>query len=98
MKSLQDAIYNWLTIKVVSDARPDDNAARDTADLFEEILTNEYHISNIEVSTDETFYHVSYLLEGETQKKRFPIEVIEFFLDQINKEPEKYENYPIEEE
>ena len=98
MKSLQDAIYNWLTIKVVSDARPDDTAAKDTSDLFLEILTNEHHLSGIEVTTDETFYYVSYLLDGESQKKRFPIEVIEFFLEQINKEPEKYENYPLEDE
>lgn len=28
MKSLQDALYNWLTIRVVCDARPDDSAAR----------------------------------------------------------------------
>ena len=30
MGSLQDAIYNWLTIKVVADARPNDLAAVET--------------------------------------------------------------------
>ena len=38
MKSLQDAIYNWLTIKIVSDARPDDTAALETTQMFEQIL------------------------------------------------------------
>ncbi|MCL6573886.1 MAG: hypothetical protein K6T88_19755, partial [Bacillus sp. (in: Bacteria)] len=60
MKSLQDTLYNWLTIKVVCDARPDDTAARDTLDLFEEMLTVEHHLSNIEIKTDEIMYYVSY--------------------------------------
>jgi hypothetical protein len=96
MKSLQDVLYNWLTIKVVCDARPDDTAAKDTMDLFEEKLTGEHQLSNIVTTKDETMYYVSYLQEGETKKTRFPRELIEVMLNQINLEPEKYQNYPIE--
>ncbi|MGQ0440713.1 YlaI family protein [Bacillus sp. B-TM1] len=28
MRSVQDALYNWLTIKTVAEARPDDSAAK----------------------------------------------------------------------
>lgn len=96
MKSLQDALYNWLTIKVVYDARPDDTAAKDTLDLFDDILATHHHVSNIEITKDEVMYHVSYQQDGEMKKTRFPRELIEVMLDQINLSPERYENYPIE--
>jgi hypothetical protein len=96
MKSLQDTLYNWLTIKVVCDARPNDTAARDTLNLFEEMLTSEHHLFNIEITTDEVMYYVSYQHGEETKKTRYPRELIEMTLDQINKDPERYENYPLE--
>jgi hypothetical protein len=97
MKSVQDTLYNWLTIKVVCDARPDDTAAQDTLNLFEEMIA-ELHLSNIEVTKDDVMYYVSYQQGEETKKTRYPQELIEVMLNQINQEPEKYENYPIEEE
>jgi hypothetical protein len=97
MRSAQDALYNWLSIKVVCDARPEDSAARDTLDLFEDIITNEHKLTNVEVTTDESMYYVSYVQGEETKKTRFPRELIEVMLDQINEQPERYANYPIEE-
>jgi hypothetical protein len=41
-------------------------------------------------------YFVSYQQGEETKKTRFPRELIEVMLQQINQEPEKYENFPIE--
>jgi hypothetical protein len=96
MKSVQDTLYNWLTIKVVCDARPDDTAAQDTLNLFEDMIA-ELHLSNIEVTKDDVMYYVSYQQGEETKKTRYPQELIEVMLNQINQEPEKYENYPIEE-
>ncbi|MEH7483614.1 hypothetical protein V7157_21615 [Neobacillus drentensis] len=95
MKSVQDTLYNWLTIKVVCDARPDDTAARDTLILFEEMIAD-LQLSNIEVTKDDVMYYVSYQQGVETKKTRYPQELIEVMLNQINQEPEKYENYPIE--
>ncbi|MDR7236141.1 hypothetical protein [Neobacillus drentensis] len=96
MKSVQDTLYNWLTIKVVCDARPDDTAAKDTLNLFEEMIAD-LHLSNLLVSKDDLMYYVSYQQGEETKKARFPQELIEVMLKQINQDPEKYENYPIEE-
>jgi len=95
MKSVQDTLYNWLTIKVVCDARPDDTAARDTLNLFEEMLAD-LKLTNIKVTEDVVMYYVSYQQGEETKKTRFPRELIEVMLQQINQEPEKYENFPIE--
>ncbi|MEH7388481.1 hypothetical protein V7147_24245 [Bacillus sp. JJ1521] len=93
MKSLQDAIYNWLTIKVVAEARPDDTAAKDTFDLFEDILVNEFKLKDIEIQKDDVMYLVTYTIDGGVKSVRFPTELIEIMHDQIQQHPERYQNY-----
>lgn len=97
MKSVQDALYNWLTIWVVSEERPDDTAAKETRSFFEEMLEKEHKLTNIRVTKDDVMYYVSYQKDEEEKENRFPRELIEVMLDQINQEPEKYENLPEEE-
>jgi hypothetical protein len=94
MKSIQDALYNWLTIKVVVDARPDDTAAVETFEFFDQILKDEHQIEDLEISKDEDMYYLTYSLQGEQKKSRYPIELIDIMHDQIQQEPEKYKNYP----
>lgn len=94
MKSLQDTLYNWLTIKVVVDERPDDTAAVDTEKMFYDMLVEDQGIKNIEVTTDAVMYYVHYDLDGERKSNRFPRELIEVMLNQINESPERYANYP----
>ncbi|KIY21227.1 MULTISPECIES: hypothetical protein [Mesobacillus] len=96
MKSLQDAIYNWLTIKIVSDARPDDTAAADTTQLFEQILADEHHVDSKELKRDALMYYVTVVQDGNTKEYRFPRDLIEVMLDQISQEPDKYITYPVE--
>jgi hypothetical protein len=94
MKSLQDAIYNWLTIKIVSDARPDDTAAVETTQLFEQILAEEHNVESHEMKRDAIMYYVTVVQEGQSKEYRFPRDLIEVMLDQIRQEPDKYVNYP----
>lgn len=94
MNSLQDALYNWLTIKIVIDERPDDTAAIDTEKMFYDILKDKHNLTNIEVTKDDIMYYVHFDHEGERKKQRFPRELIEVMLNQINQQPEKYQNYP----
>ncbi|MGI8385645.1 hypothetical protein [Robertmurraya sp. P23] len=94
MKSLQDTLYNWLTIKVVVDERPDDTAAADTEKMFYDMLVEDQGIQNIEVTTDAVMYYVHYDIDGERKSNRFPRELIEVMLNQINESPERYANYP----
>ncbi|MBU8906732.1 hypothetical protein [Desertibacillus haloalkaliphilus] len=85
--NIQDAIYNWLSIKVVADARPDDDAARDTYEFFDEMLTNDLEIEKVEITQDDVLYYVHYWIAGEEHKKQYPIELIDALLDSINAEP-----------
>ncbi|SEN31259.1 hypothetical protein SAMN05192533_11168 [Mesobacillus persicus] len=94
MMSLQDKLYNWLTIKVVVDARPEDTAANDTKEMFERLLLEEHGISHPVVTKDEIMYFINIERNGEPKTYRFPRDLIEVMLDQITEEPEKYVNYP----
>ncbi|MDW2877100.1 MULTISPECIES: hypothetical protein [Bacillaceae] len=95
MKSLQDSIYNWLTIKVVCDARPEDTAAAETEEMFKAILTEDLKLSEIEAVKEADFYTVFFTDKNERRSFRFPAELINVMLDQINEEPEKYPNFPL---
>jgi hypothetical protein len=94
MMSLQDKLYNWLTIKVVVDARPEDTAARDTMNMFEQLLADENDIQSPEVTMDEDMYYIEVKSNEQQKTYRFPRELIEVMLNQISDEPEKYVNYP----
>ena len=49
MNSIQDALYNWLTIKVVCEERPEDKAARETEIMFLAILKEDFNVSDITI-------------------------------------------------
>lgn len=93
MSSVQDSIYNWLTIKVVAEARPDDQAAMETYELFADMLRDEHGITDVVVEKREDMYFVTYTKDSETKSTRFPLELIDCFLDQMIREPEKFPNY-----
>lgn len=94
MKSLQDALYNWLSIKVVCDARPEDKAATNTLQLFDKILKEEHQVDEIiGYESDESMYMIFYKRAREEKSMRFPVEMINSMLDAIEKEPEKYPVY-----
>ncbi|MGP1907338.1 hypothetical protein ACTSEZ_04165 [Metabacillus sp. JX24] len=93
MKSIQDSLYNWLSIKTVADARPEDTAAADTFSLFDQLLKENHDIQEISVQKDDVMYLVAYKLNGEHKTSRFPVELIDSMIEQIEAEPEKYKNY-----
>lgn len=88
--SIQDSLYNWLTIKVVLDIRPNDQAALDTYQLFKDILKKDHDVTDIKIEKDDEMYYLHYDQHGEEKKTRFPIELIDIMKDQIQQEPEKY--------
>ena len=93
MRSLQDTIYNWLTIKVVADVRKDDSAAQETEALFKSMLMEDHEITSINFTKEEPMYYVTYEQHGEMKKTRFPIELIDVMINQMSDEPDKYKNY-----
>jgi len=92
MKSIQDALYNWLTIHLVADARPHDAAAHDTAVFFLEILESDFGVTAVNAAKDEMNgrYVVEYVCGGEKKAAYFPVELAEALWRQIEAEPEKY--------
>ncbi len=93
MRSLQDALYNWLTIKMIAEARPNDGAAQETYELFDGVLKNDHGVEQVTIEKDEEMYLVTYTKEGQTKSTRFPTELIDCFLEQMEREPEKFQNY-----
>src|SRR4051812_12364897 len=86
--TLQDALFNWLQIKIVSEARTDDQAAKDTLEFFEQILKEDHHLTNFEVAlTDETMVHLQYEADGKVKKQMFSRESVEKLLEDINSNP-----------
>lgn len=85
---LQDAIYNWLQIKLVADARPDDLAARETEQFFAEILTEDHKAGDVRIAqSDETKYYVEYVFEGELVTRAFDREAADQLLSDIESNP-----------
>ncbi|GAA0494650.1 hypothetical protein GCM10008986_21590 [Salinibacillus aidingensis] len=93
MKSLQDVVYNWLSIQLVADARPDDQAAVETAAFFKQMLEKEHNVTSIHVDKREDMYSVRVQKKEEDRSFRFPVELIECIYDQIHEEPEKFTIY-----
>lgn len=90
MRSVQDVLYNWLTIKIVADARPFDEAAQETYTLFHNMLYEDHQLCNVKVEKKDDMYIVTYEKGKEKKFTRFPLELIDCFLEQIEREPEKY--------
>ncbi|KIL41726.1 hypothetical protein SD70_04975 [Gordoniibacillus kamchatkensis] len=85
---LQDALFNLLQIRLVAEARPDDNAARETLDFFGQILREDHHLSHVEVAAvDETMIHVKYTADGKTKTELFDREHAERLLADIEANP-----------
>lgn len=84
---IRDALYNWLTIKNVAEARPEDDAAWDTFSFFDEILAEDHNVEKIEVEKDNVFYTVHYWVAGEEQTEQFAVPMIDALLRSIEAEP-----------
>lgn len=84
----EDAIFNWLQIQLVVEARPEDQAARDTCSFFKQILEEDYHIFDISVQlAGEDRIEIAYVTDGQAKKQLFPRESAEQLLHDINSNP-----------
>lgn len=86
--TLQDALFNWLQISIVAEARPDDNAARETCGFFEQILREDHHVTHFGIALkDETRIHVRYETDGRTKTQMYDREHAEQLLHDIESNP-----------
>ncbi|MDQ0059379.1 hypothetical protein [Paenibacillus harenae] len=85
---LEDALFNWLQIQIVSAARPDDGAAADTLSFFAQILIEDHQVSHFEIAkTDDTMIHLKYEKDGRSKLQLFPRESAEQLLADIESNP-----------
>jgi len=86
--TLQDALFNWLQIRIVSEARPDDLSAKETLDFFGLILTEDHKLNNLKVTdSDETKISISYEHEGKNEVQTFHRERAVQLLKEIEENP-----------
>lgn len=87
--NLQDTFFNWLQMHIVSEARPSDEAAKETLDFFAMMLHEDHGVSQIELvdETDPMKIHISYEREGAKSRHSFDRESAEKLLDDINGNP-----------
>jgi hypothetical protein len=85
--NLRDTLSNWLQISIVSAARPDDHAAKETKDFFEVMLREDHHLDSFAYTSDETMYHIRYTMHGQTRTQTLDRESAEQLLEGINSNP-----------
>jgi hypothetical protein len=85
---LEDALFNWLQIRIVADARPEDGAARSTLEFFEEILREDHGLTDVAVAAvDAATIQVRYIQEGRSELQLFDREAGEQLLLDIEANP-----------
>lgn len=85
---LEDALFNWLQIKLVATARQDDQAALDTLAFFEQILTEDHGLTDFAITkTDDTMIHIKYEKDGRVKLQFYPRELGEQLLADIESNP-----------
>lgn len=85
---LQDALFNWLQIKLVSEARTEDRAARETLDFFEQILREDHHLDRFDiVEQDDTSIVIETHCGDQISRQKIDRERAEQLLDSINENP-----------
>jgi hypothetical protein len=90
---LHSAIQYWLQIRLVSEARTTDEAAKKTYDFFQEIVSQDFGVSNLVVDPygqeDETI-RVRFVVKDKQETLTFDREMIEKLLQDIEANP-KYQ-------
>jgi hypothetical protein len=86
--TLQDALFNWVQMAIVAEARPDDQAAKDTRDFFGQILQEDHGLAAFHIEQkDETMLYIRYEQEGKSKSQMFDRESSEKLLDDIRSNP-----------
>ncbi|WP_025026254.1 hypothetical protein [Caldalkalibacillus mannanilyticus] len=85
--TLEDAIFNYLQIKHVAVNRPDDGAAQETFQFFQEILDEDFKLEDFKEELQDGMYIVRFIYEEAEQVKEYPAEFVQQLLLDIQSEP-----------
>ncbi len=82
-----DALFNWIQIQVVADARPDDRSAQETASFFAELLREDHHMTGLDYRLEGPWYILYGQAAGEEWQGRYSAEAVKSLLQAIESEP-----------
>lgn len=83
----EDALFNWLQIQVVAEARPDDRSARDTAQFFRQLLKEDHQVEELGYRHEGGWYILNGKSGAEAWESRYPAETVDSLLTAIESEP-----------
>lgn len=83
----EDALFNWLQIQIVADARPDDRSALDTASFFLDLLREDHQMSGLGYRREGDWYVLFGKSGSDDWDGRYPSETVESLLIAIESEP-----------
>lgn len=84
---LEDAIFNWLSMKVLVKKCPEDRAAIETEKLFMEILEKDFQVSVIHVREDDSSMKVDAIVANKGCQFQFlkeQVYLLSYQLDRLN--------------
>lgn len=83
---IEKTIENWLQMSVVKAARPDDTAASTTIQFIENVLADDFQVTNLSYEGDYFTYNVKYQINGEERSITYNKMLIDELLEEINKD------------
>ena len=88
MMKLEDALFNWLQIRLVADARPQDHAALDTVEFFHTILIEDHLVRELQITeAGDDMLQVRYTIGEQSHVKSYDRHYAEQLLQDINDNP-----------
>lgn len=85
---LEDTLFNWLQIRLVADARPEDNAAKETVDFFRTALLEDHLVDEVDIVTvNEDLLQVHYRIGDEKLHRSYDLGYAYQLLNDINGNP-----------
>lgn len=84
---LTDALFNWLQIAIVAEARPADKSAQETVLFFEKMLKEDQEVTELTKELHEHHYVLSFLHQGEKKTESIFQDSADQLLKEILAEP-----------
>jgi hypothetical protein len=87
---LRQALFHWLQMQIVCEARPRDRAAKETTLFFAEVLREDHQVTQLAQKWEQDQYVILFRRAEEEQMQTFSRATVEQLLQDILAEP-KYQ-------
>jgi hypothetical protein len=87
---LRHALFHWLQMQIVCEARPKDRSAKETMLFFEEALREDHQVTQLQKKGEQEQYVIRFRKADEEQTQTFSRTTAEQLLQDILAEP-KYQ-------